>query len=255
MREHLRDAAERAGDPLDAASRAGARGELLLERIDERGRRPAARRLEPLPQPRDALREPLALDGLEQVVERALLEGVQRVLLVRRREHHVRVARSPRARPRARSRPACGCRGTRSAAAVASALPAPRARRRTPRRSPARGHSSAQQLAQLSALRALVFGDECGRTGHARASANGNAHRRDDAAARLAASDSDARSPKRAASCARTFESPTPSLSPARRPSPSSSTLTERRCPSPQPSSSARIHDVCRRRASARCRA
>ena len=137
--------------------------------------------------------EALARDRLQQVVDGAALERLDRVLVVGGDEHDLRARAAlprPRPRPRVRSAPACGCRGTRRRACARRSPRAPRRRPRRPRRPQRRAMPARSSCQQRVAKQLLVFGDDardaaqawrtCLRAGR------GNRDRRGDARGKLA---------------------------------------------------------------------
>ena len=113
----------------------------------------------------DRHRQALALGGLEHVVDHALLEGLDRVLVVGGDEDDLaaepassvvvvgRQLRDLRAPPRRRSCRACGCRGTRGRAGAARPAAPPR-RRSSPRPTiSSSGQTSARRARSCSRIR------------------------------------------------------------------------------------------------------
>ena len=132
----------------------------LLEQSAQVG----GRRGEPLLEAPQRAREAHRLDRLQQVVDRALLEGLHGVLVVGGDEDDVARGRRRSARPRCRSARASGCRGRgrragapRSRAAPGGRRGRPRARRARATASPAPRGSRRASSFSSSAMTAVVM--------------------------------------------------------------------------------------------------
>ena len=151
-------AARRAWIALDGAPHRRELGRQVAQQASLSGRRCGARRRSCRRAHR--LGQARRLDRLDQVVERALLERLHRVLIVSGDEHEVRAAADVAAPPRRRTGPACARRGSSTSGcggveeldrlAAVAGLARPRRARARPRQLPR------QRLAQQR----LVVGDQ-----------------------------------------------------------------------------------------------